>query len=72
MDVNFFFINKRIVLIGDISPDKTPKWLEDIVKFYNNIDNSDQNIIYTGWAKIISKIKNYKKIKISKLNNQKK
>ena len=68
----FFFINKRIVLIGDISPDKTPKWLEDIVKFYNNIDNSDQNIIYTGWAKIISKIKNYKKIKISKLNNQKK
>ncbi len=53
----FFQIDKsnNFVTIGDISPDKTPKWLIGVVEFYEKINlNFDFNI--ESWASVMSVI----------------
>ena len=62
----FFRTGKKdeFVIIGDISPDKNPKWLENITKLFLNLSKKkSENKFDTGWASMISNIFNLDKYK---------
>ena len=54
------------VLIGDISPDKNPKWLENITSIFLTLSKKqDVNKFNTGWASMISNIFDLNKYKFN-------
>lgn len=54
------------VLIGDISPDKNPKWLENITSIFLTLSKKkDVNKFDTGWASMISNIFDLNKYKFN-------
>lgn len=58
--------DNEYVLIGDISPDKNPKWLENITSIFLTLSKKqDVNKFDTGWASMISNIFDLNKYKFN-------
>ena len=69
----FFKTGKKneFVLIGDVSPDKTPHWLENITSLYLKVSRKKNLYKFGGgWASMISKTYNLKKINFDIIKNE--